>query len=66
MPKRGRPGPNTPPAPVVYAIDGARASRVAGRQARIDQHRCCLLATTALDDTPLPPHALLEGYKGQG
>jgi transposase len=51
---------------VVYAIEGALASRVAVRQALIDQHRCFLLATNELHDTQLPPHELLEGYKGQG
>jgi transposase len=51
---------------VIYAIEGALASRVAGRQALIDQHSCFLLATNELDDTQLPPHELLEGYKGQG
>src|SRR2546430_2975008 len=64
--QRGRPGPDTQPTQVIYAIEGALASRVAVRQALIDQHRGFLLATNDLDDTQLPPHELLEGYKGQG
>jgi transposase len=63
--KRGRPSPDTQPDRVVYAIDGALASRLAARQALVDQHSCFLLATNALDDTQLPPPELLEGYKGQ-
>jgi transposase len=51
---------------VIDASEGALASRVAGRQALIDQHRCVLLATNALDDTQLPPQELLAGYQGQG
>jgi transposase len=49
--KRGRPGPGTHPDQVVYQLDGALAMRVAARQALIDQHRCVILATNALDDT---------------
>jgi transposase len=63
--KRGRPGPGTPPEQVVYQLEGALAMRLAARQARIDQHSCFLLATNELDDTLLPPQALLAGYKGQ-
>jgi transposase len=62
---RGRPSPDTQPDRVVYAIDGALASRLAARQALVDQHSCFLLATNELDDTQLPPQELLEGYKGQ-
>jgi transposase len=63
--KRGRPGSGTPPDQVVYSIEGSLASRVAARQARIDQQRCFLLATNARDDTQLPPQELLEGYTSQ-
>jgi transposase len=63
--KRGRPGPDARPAQVVYQIDGALASSLTSRQALIDQHSCCILATNELDHTPLPPHAVLAGYKGQ-
>jgi hypothetical protein len=63
--KRGRPARDTPPAQVVYHIDGALASSRTSRQALIAQHRCCLLATNALDHTRLPLQELLAGYKGQ-
>jgi transposase len=54
--KRGRPGQGTHPDQVVYQREGALAMRLAARQALIDQHRCCILATNALDDTlVLPP-----------
>jgi hypothetical protein len=49
--KRGRPGQGTHPDQVVYQLEGALAMRVAARQALIDQHRCFILATNALDDT---------------
>jgi transposase len=64
--QRGRPGPDTQPAQVVYAIEGALASRIAVRQALVDQLRCFLLATNELDETQLPPQELLDGDKGQG
>jgi transposase len=64
--KRGRPGSGAPPDPVVYSIEGSLASRVAARQALIDQQSCFLLATNELDDTQLPPQKLREGYKGHG
>jgi transposase len=64
--KRGRPGPGAHPDQVVYQIDGAVASRVATRQALVDQHSCFILATNALDTTQLPPPEVLAGYKGQG
>jgi transposase len=63
--KRGRPGQATPPAQVIYQIDGALASSRTARQARIDQHSCFILATNELDPTQLPPHEVLAGYKGQ-
>jgi transposase len=64
--QRGRPSRDAQPAQAVYTIVGALASRVAVRQALIDQHCCFLLATNELDDTQLPPQELLEAYKGQG
>jgi transposase len=64
--KRGRPGSSAPPDQVLYAIEGALASRVAARQALIDHQSGFLLATNELDDTQLPPQELLEGYKSQG
>ena len=64
--KRGRPGQGAHPDQVVYHIAGALTSSLPARQALIDQHSCFILATNELDDTQLPPHALLEGYKGQG
>jgi transposase len=62
---RGRPGPTARPDQVVYRIDGAFASTLAARQARIDRHGCFILATNALDKTQRPPHEVLEGDKGQ-
>ena len=56
--KRGRPGPGTPPEQSVYQLEGALAMRTAIRQAHIDQHSCCILATTARDDTPVSPQEL--------
>jgi transposase len=64
--KRGRPGQGAPPDQVLYQIDGALASSLAARQARIAQHSCFILATNELDGTHLPPQELLDGYKGQG
>jgi transposase len=64
--KRGRPGSDTQPDQVVYSIEGSLASRLATRQALVDQQSCFLLATNELDDTQLPPQELLEGYKSQG
>ena len=43
----------------------ALASRVAARQARVDQHSCFILATNELDDAQLPAPEVLAGYKGQ-
>jgi transposase len=63
--RRGRPGPGTQPAQVVYAIEGALASRVAVRQARVDRQSCFILATNELDEDQLPPQTVLDGYKGQ-
>ena len=63
--KRGRPGHGTPPAQVVHQLEGALAMRTAARQALIDQHSCCILATKELDDPLLPPQELFAGYKGQ-
>jgi len=63
--QRGRPGPDTQPAHVLYHIDGALASSRTARQARIDQHSCFILATNELDTAQLPPHEVLTGYKGQ-
>ena len=63
--KRGRPGQGALPAQVVYQIDGALASSLMARQARIDQHSCFILATNELDPTQLPPQEVLAGYQGQ-
>lgn len=56
--KRGRPSQGTPPDQVVYQLEGALAMRIAARQALIDQHRCFILATNALDDPRLSPQEL--------
>jgi transposase len=45
-------------------LTGPSAS-LSSRQAFLDQHRCFILATNALDDAHLPPQELLEGYTGQ-
>jgi transposase len=63
--KRGRPGRNAQPDQVVYQIEGALASSLATRQALVDQHSCFILATNELDAAHLPPHEVLQGYKGQ-
>jgi transposase len=63
--KRGRPRQGVPPEQVVYQSEGALASSLATRQARVDQHRCFILAPNALDTRQLPPQELLAGYKGQ-
>jgi hypothetical protein len=63
--KRGRPSPGAQPDHVVYHITGALASRLAARQALVEQHSCFILATNELDDTLLPAQELLAGYKGQ-
>jgi len=62
---RGRPGPDARPNQVASQIDGALASTLTSRQARIDQHGWVILATTALDPTHLPPQERLAGYQGQ-
>src|SRR5262245_48500257 len=54
------------PTTSVYHITGALASRFAARQALVEQHRCVILATNALDDTLLPARELFAGYEGQG
>jgi transposase len=63
--KRGRPGPGAQPDQIVYRIVGALASRIAARQARVDQHSCFILATNELDEVQLPARQVLAGYKGQ-
>jgi transposase len=63
---RGRPRPSAPPAQVVYHIAGALPSSLMLRQARIDQHSCCILAPNERDTPQLPPHELLASDKGQG
>ena len=64
--KRGRPGQGALPAQGVDQIAGALASSLMARQARIDPHRCFILATNDLDPTQLPPHEVLAGDHGQG
>jgi transposase len=63
--KRGRPGQGVQPDQMVYQIEGALASSLAGRQALIAQHRCFILVTNELDAAQLPPQQLLDAYKGQ-
>jgi transposase len=64
--QRGRPRQDAQPAQVTYHLEGALASRLATRQAHVDQHSGFILATNELDDVRLPPQVLLESYKGQG
>jgi len=63
--QRGRPGPGTQPDQVVSHIEGALASSLAAREARIAQQSCFILATNELDDSMLPPQERLAGSKGQ-
>jgi transposase len=63
--KRGRPGPGAQPDQLVYHIAGALASRLADRQARVDQQSCFILATNELDEGQLSSQGVLDGYKGQ-
>ena len=63
--KRGRPGRDAPPDQGVSQSAGAWASAMTARPALIDQHRGFLLATNALDEAQLPPHAVLARDKGQ-
>lgn len=46
-------------------LEGALAMRLATRQAHIDHHRCCILATHELDAPRLPPQELFAGDPGQ-
>jgi transposase len=62
--KRGRPGSEAHPTQVVYTRTGALASSLAARQALVDQPRCFLLATNALEEATLSPQAVLNGDKG--
>jgi transposase len=64
--KRGRPSHDASPEQVVYQIQGALASSLAAREARLTQQSCFILATNELDETLLSPQELLTGYKGQG
>ena len=63
--KRGRPRPDAHPPRVLSTIEGALASSLAPRQALIDQHRCCILATNALEEATLSPQEVLHGDTGQ-
>jgi transposase len=63
--KRGRPRPDAHPPRVLSTIEGALASSLAPRQARIDQHRCFILATHERDEATLSPQEVLHGYQGQ-
>jgi transposase len=62
---RGRPRPGSQPEPLVDQLDGALAASLTTRPTRIDQQRCCILATNALDTAQLPPPAVLAGSRGQ-
>jgi transposase len=63
--KRGRPGRQAQPDQMVYQIEAALVSSLPARQALVDQHSCFILATNELDVGQLPPHEVLQGYKGQ-
>jgi hypothetical protein len=62
---RGRPGNATVPTEQADHSEGALTSPLAVREARVAQHRGCILATNELDAGALAPQALLAGYKGQ-
>ena len=62
---RGRPRPGAQPVQIVYTITGVLASALAARAPLVDQQSCFILASNELDETLLPPTALLAGYKGQ-
>jgi transposase len=62
---RGRPGKATVPTAQACHSEGALTSPLAVRAARVAQHRCVMLAPTALDAGALSPPALLAGYQGQ-
>ena len=49
----------------ITTIAGALASRLTDRQARVDQHSCCILATNELDEGQLSAPAGLASDKGQ-
>jgi transposase len=63
--KRGRPGSGARPTQIGYQIAGALASRLAARQALVDQQHCFILATNELDESQWPVSVVLDGYKGQ-
>lgn len=63
--QRGRPGQDAQPQHVRSPMEGALAAPLAVREARLTQHRCCILATSALDAQQLPSQDLLDGSKGQ-
>jgi len=56
--KRGRPGQGVLPAQGIYPIEAALASSIAVPQPLVKQQSGFILATKALDNTPLPPQAL--------
>jgi hypothetical protein len=62
---RGRPSQGAQPAQLISTIDGALASSIAARPPLVAQQRGVILATTALDETLLPPQDLLPGSQGQ-
>ena len=64
--RQRRPGKAAQPAQVVYQIDGALASSLPEREARVLPQSCFLLATNELDEACLAPQDVLAAYKGQG
>jgi Domain of unknown function (DUF4277) len=58
---RGRPRPDTPPAHVVSRSAGALAAARTTRQARLDPHRCVILATHELEAATWPPPEVRNG-----
>jgi transposase len=63
--KRGRPGRDAQPDHVASEVEGALAASLTARQALVDQHRCCILATTERDATLRPPQEVWHGDNGQ-
>jgi transposase len=62
---RGRPPAEPSSRHGEYVIEGALASSLACRQARLETKSCFILATNELDTTALPAAAVLAGYKKQ-
>ena len=63
--KPGRPKADDIPTEIRYHIEGALASPLAAREARVVQESCFILATNELDQALLAPLEFFEVYQGQ-